>query len=177
MLSTQFGMLEQSFLAWAQRRTEEAAELAITSTDGFYGWAGIEDDFPLFWVPAIEFALAAGRLDDANRLLHQVADSPDGLTPPYLRAQLHRMTALVRLAEGDDTSAEKDLALAIDGLRAYGAPFYIARAQLELAELLQRQGRGAEAVAHSEAAHTAFDALGAKPWSERAAALSSLATV
>jgi class 3 adenylate cyclase/tetratricopeptide (TPR) repeat protein len=177
MLSTQFGMLEQAIVASAQHRVEDAAELAIAGTDGFYSWAGIEDDFPLFWVPAIEFALAAGRLADANRLLHQVADSPDGLTPPYLRAQLHRMTALIRLAEGVDTGAEANLNLAIEGLRAYGAPFYVARAQLELADLLHRQGRGTDAVSHSEAAHATFDALGAKPWSERAAALSSLATV
>jgi class 3 adenylate cyclase/tetratricopeptide (TPR) repeat protein len=178
-LSSQyFATLEQAVVAFAGNRQADAADLAVRATDGYYAYGGIEDDYPLFWVPAIEFSLAAGRLAEARRLLAQVADTPYGLTPPYLRAQLPRMRSLIAGAEGDDNgAAATDLALAIDGLRSYGSPYYVARAQLELAELLTRTGRAAEARAHAEAAHTAFTALGAVPWAERAAATASLASV
>ena len=175
--SRQFGLLEQAIAAFAEHRVAEAADLAVAATDGFFSFGGIEDDYPLFWVPAIEFALAAGRLSEAHRLLDQVASSPDALTPPYLRAQLARLRALISCAEHDDASAEPDLVRAIEALRAYGAPYYVARAELELAELLTRVGRTAQAQPLAEAAVSTFTTLGAAPWVERAARLTALARV
>ncbi|HTL24765.1 MAG TPA: hypothetical protein VL281_12115, partial [Mycobacteriales bacterium] len=169
--------LERGIAALSQGRLEEAAELTIKSADTFFGFVGIEDDYPLFWIPAVELALETGRLAEAQRLLATVADAPQALVPPYLRAQLHRLRALVAIAEQDDTAAEPDLVQAIEGLRSYGAPFYTARAQLELAELLSRAGRSNEARPQAEAAHEVFSRLRATPWAERAAAVASLAAV
>jgi tetratricopeptide (TPR) repeat protein len=169
--------LERGIAALSQGRVEEAADLAIQSADRFFGFVGIEDDYPLFWVPAVELALETGRRDEARRLLATVADAPQALVPPYLRAQLHRLRALVAIAEQDDAAAEPDLVQAIEGLRSYGAPFYTARAQLELAELLSRAGRSNEARPQAEAAHEVFTRLRATPWAERAAAVASLAAV
>jgi class 3 adenylate cyclase/tetratricopeptide (TPR) repeat protein len=176
--SQYFATLVQAVGAFGEHRQADAADLAVRATDGYYSYSGIEDDYPLFWVLAIEFALAAGRLSEAHRVLAQVADTPRGLIPPYLRAQLPRLRALIAIAEGDDKgAAETDLLLAIEGLRSYGAPYYVARAQLELAELLARTARTAEAQSHGEAALAAFTRLGAKPWADRAAAITSLASV
>jgi class 3 adenylate cyclase/tetratricopeptide (TPR) repeat protein len=177
-LSSQvFALLEQAIAAFAQHRDADAADLAARATDSYYGFGGIEDDYPLFWVPAVEFALAAGRVAEAQRLLAQVADTPVALIAPYLRAQLARLRALVSCADGDDSDAEEDLVKAIAGLRAYGAPFYVARAQLDLAELLSRTGRTAASRSHAEEAEAAFTQLGAAPWAARAAAISSMAAV
>ena len=172
--SQQFGMLEQSIAAYADHRVAEAADLATAATDGFYSWGGIEDDYPLFLVPAVEFSLEAGRPGEARRLLDQVISTPVALVPPYLRAQLPRLRALIASADGDDVSAEPDLVASIALLRDYGSPFYVARAQLELAELLTRTGRYEQAGAHAEAASTAFARLGAIPWVERALPVTAL---
>ena len=176
LTSRVFALLEQAIAAFAQHRAADAASLAARATDGYYGFAGIEDDYPLFWVPAIEFALAAGSVAEARRLLAQVADTPVALIPPYLRAQLLRLRALVSCAAGDDSAAEEDLTRAIEGLRAYGAPFYVARAELELAELLARTSRP-EARAHADEAEVTFTGMGAAPWAARAASVSSMAAV
>ena len=177
-LSSQvFALLEQAIAAATQHREADAADLAAQATDTYFAYNGIEDDYPLFWVPAVEFALAAGRVAEARRLLAQVADTPFALVPSYLRAQLDRLRALIDCADLDDSTADEDLRKAIDGLRAYGAPFYLAVAQLELAELLTRNGRAAEAGVYAEAASLAFTQLGAVPWIARAALVSSMAAV
>jgi tetratricopeptide (TPR) repeat protein len=173
----QFAVLEQAVMAYVGGRLEEAADLAAQATDDYYAFGGIEDDHPMFWVFAVEFAVAAGRLAEARRLLHQVADAPQALVTPYGRAQLHRLRGLVLVAEGDDDAAQPELRAAIEELRAYGAPFYTARAELELAELLARAGQQAQARTHAEAAHETFSRLRARPWAERAAATASLASV
>jgi tetratricopeptide (TPR) repeat protein len=175
--SQHFGALLEAVVAHEAGRLEQAADLAARGTDGMYALAGIEDDFPLFWVPAVEFALAVGRSTEARRLLGQVGDTPTGLVPDYLRAQLFRLRGLILAAEGDDAAAEPELRQGAAALQAFGAPFYAARAHLELAELLTRVGRSAEARREAEAAHEAFVALGATPWAERATATASLASV
>jgi hypothetical protein len=172
-----FASLEQALVAFDEHRVELAADLAAKATDGYREYGSIEDDYPLFWVPGIEFSLAAGRLTEARRLFGQVAEMPEGLVPQYLLAQLHRMRGLIAVAEGDDSTAEPELVQAIDALRVFGAPFYAARAQLELAELLTRAGRSSEARAQADAALAAFTQLGATPWAERATATASLASV
>jgi tetratricopeptide (TPR) repeat protein len=175
--SHHFGALIEAVVAYADGRVEDAADLVARGTDGMHSLAGIEDDFPLFWVPAIEFAVAAGRTAEARRILGYVADAPAGLVPDYLRAQLSRLRGLILAAEGDDAAAEPDLRQGAAELLAFGAPFYTARAHLELAELLTRVGRSTEARAEAETAHEAFAALGATPWAERATVTATLATV
>jgi class 3 adenylate cyclase/tetratricopeptide (TPR) repeat protein len=172
-----FAELLEAVVSFERQEVQPAADLAARAADGMYALAGLEDDFPLFWVVAIEYALAAGRVGEARRLLDQVAGKPAGLVPAYLRAQLSRLRGLIYVTAGDDTAAEPELRQAIDALRAYGAPFYTARAQLELAELLTRTGQSSDARAQAEQAHLAFTGLGATPWAERASVTASLASV
>jgi tetratricopeptide (TPR) repeat protein len=175
--SRHFAELLEAVVAYEDGRIEQAADLAARGTDGMYALAGIEDDFPLFWVPAVEYAIAAGRTEEARRMLDQVGDTPAGLVPDYLRAQLSRLRGLILAAEGDDAAAEVELRQGAAALLAFGAPFYAARAHLELAELLSRTGRSSEARAEAESAHEAFVTLGATPWVERATVTATLASV
>jgi class 3 adenylate cyclase/tetratricopeptide (TPR) repeat protein len=175
--SHMFASLLRAIVAFEQGQVEQAADLASTGVDGMHRLAGIEDDFPLFWVLAIEYALAAGRSAEAKRVLDMVASAPSGLVPDYLRAQLSRMRGLILAADGDDAAAEPELRRGAEALRSYGTPFYAARARLELAELLTRVGRSSEALAEAELARDAFAALGATPWAERATVTATLASV
>jgi hypothetical protein len=175
--SHHFGALIEAVVAFEDGRLEDAADLAARGTDGMHSLAGIEDDFPLFWVPAIEYAVATGRNAEARRILGYVGDAPAGLVPDYLRAQLSRLRGLILAAEGDDAAAEPDLRHGAAALLAFGAPFYAARAHLELAELLTRAGRSTEARAEAEVAREAFTELGATPWAERATVTATLAAV
>jgi tetratricopeptide (TPR) repeat protein len=172
-----FGLLERAIAAFSAGRAGDAAGLAVEATHSYHDYGGIEDDYPLFWVPAVEFALAAGRLTEARTLLDQVASMSAHVTPRYLQIQLPRLRALLACAEHDDASAEPDLRTAVDDLRSYGSPFYEARARLELAELLMRTGRPDQARPYADAAAAAFTRLGATPWVERSSAVTSLASV
>jgi len=62
------------------------------------------------------------------------------------------------------------LARATAALRDFRAPFYLARALVESAELHVRNGRREEAIAAATEAQELFNRLDAKPWVARAAA-------
>ena len=113
------------------------------------------------WPDALEAALELGRLEDARALLALLADQPPGHVPPYLRAQLLRGRALTAAAEGGDGDIEADLSAAIDGMRSLGYPYWLARAQTDLAAWLIDQSRGGEAVPLLDAATAALESLGA----------------
>ena len=89
---------------------------------------------------AVGAAVAADRLEDAERALEQVAGYPRGRIPPFLRAQLTRGVALVAGARGENEAVEDDLLAAERDFGELGYPYWAARAQLDRAESLASQG-------------------------------------
>jgi len=139
--------------ATASRLLSKGIDLALAA-------ALIDDDLMIGWPLAVELALATGDLEEADRLVAMVADFPPGLIHPLAHVHLLRARAMVnRAREADSALVDEDLSAAIDALRAFGTPFYLATALLE---------RGSNE--DVEEAHAIFERLGATPWMERAQA-------
>ncbi len=85
---------------------------------------------------ALEAALALGRTGEAADLLSLLADRPTGHIPPYLRAQLARGDGLLAAADGDRATAEARLRVAVQRLGSLAYPYWLARAQTDLAGVL-----------------------------------------
>jgi len=142
------------------------AAFSVHGTEGVsHGWVkwAFED--------GLEAALALGDLDAAQAQLDEVASMPPGRPAPSTRAALQRFAARIALARGSTDGVEQNLKAAIGLYREIGLPVEIACCELELGELLVRQGRGADAHELFDEARGTFEALGAKPWLERLAAV------
>jgi class 3 adenylate cyclase/tetratricopeptide (TPR) repeat protein len=120
---------------------------------------------------ALDAAIALGDLEAADRLLELFANRPLGEIPQFLRAQVTRAKALLAIARGHDAGIEDDLIAAETAFRALGYPVWLARAQLDRAEWLARQGRLVESAGIAEQAATGFETVGAIPMLARARAL------
>jgi class 3 adenylate cyclase/tetratricopeptide (TPR) repeat protein len=120
---------------------------------------------------AVDAALALGRLADADHLLSLLAERPVGHVPPYLRAQLSRSYGLLAAARGEVAAAESHFGTAVEGFRSLGFPYWLATAQTDLADLVAKDNRGAEARVLLDEARAVFTRLGAAP------ALQRLATI
>jgi hypothetical protein len=150
--------------ASAQGRYAEAADQAALGVQNSMDASGIDDDFALYWPLAVECALAAGHVDRARELLSPVAEAPPGLVTPLVRAQFLRLRAMTAIAAGTPEHADEDLSDAVDELRAFGAPYFLARALLSLAEL--RAGTDVPVSPLLDEARGIFESLGARPWVE-----------
>jgi predicted ATPase/class 3 adenylate cyclase len=133
-----------------------------------------ESQTPPQFAEAVECAFAGGRPE----LVAQLIDGVDALKPaqllPLLDAEAARARARLAAHQGDAAAAEQWFRRAIDLFRELATPFYLARAQLEYAELLARGGRdGAEVGKLRAEAAAVFEQVEAKPWLERAQALGS----
>jgi tetratricopeptide (TPR) repeat protein len=127
---------------------------------------------------AISAALSLGQLADADRILSLVAERPRGHVPPYLRAQLSRGYGLLAAARDDVAAAEAHLGAAVEAFRSLEFPYWLAMAQTDLADLLVRHGRAAEARSSLDQARVVFSRLGAAPAIHQAdAALADVAAV
>lgn len=120
------------------------------------------------WPDTLEAALELGRLDAAGELLALLSEQPPGDVPPYLRAQLARGRALVNAAEGEHDNVEADMSSAIEGFRSLAFPYWLARAQTDLAAWLIDQGRAGEAAPLLGEATATLQSLGAAPALARA---------
>jgi hypothetical protein len=91
---------------------------------------------------------------------------------PLLEAEATRARARLAAHRGEPESADRGFRRAIKMFGELQTPFYLARAQLEYAELLSATSRDAARVEalRGEAA-AVFEAVGARPWLERAATL------
>jgi class 3 adenylate cyclase/tetratricopeptide (TPR) repeat protein len=143
---------------------QTASERSAAAVRAYVDAGGIDDDFPLFWITAVEDAIAVGEFSEAEQLVDIVGSAPLGHVPTYLRAQLPRLRAMVAVATGRDDGAEKDFVAAINALDEFGAPYYLARAQLDYGRWLIKRGRPAEAVPLLTAAAATFERAGARPW-------------
>ena len=144
-----------------------AAAEARVAVDNYLPLAGIDDDFPHFWVNAVEASLACGETKEAARLVSIVADAPHGNVSSYLRAQLPRLQAMLAIELGDDDVGPL-LDQAESALREFGVPFYLARTLLTAAEWHARNGAAGRAQALLDEAQKVFVQLRARPWIDRA---------
>jgi class 3 adenylate cyclase/tetratricopeptide (TPR) repeat protein len=151
-----------------------AATKAIEAVDRYLHVAGMDDDFYSFWVAAVEMALEAGLLTEAHRLLTLVADAQPGKVSPYLRAQLPRLHAELAITAHDDSDVDELLTRATAALREFGAPFYVAKAELVHAEWLVTHGLGERAQPMLDEAQQLFTQMRARPWVDRALSAQTL---
>jgi hypothetical protein len=91
---------------------------------------------------AVEALLAAGRNDDATRLVDDVGAQPRGRMNG---AHLHRSRGRLALARGDAASATPHLAAAMDGFRVGGYRLEVLRTRLLQAQSLAMDGKPTEA--------------------------------
>jgi class 3 adenylate cyclase/tetratricopeptide (TPR) repeat protein len=156
----------------AEGRAEEALEHGEAMLDEAIGKLSVANESVRYaWPDTLEAALELGRVDRARRLVARLADEPKGHVPPFLRYQLARGRALTNAAAGDQETVEADLMAAIDGFRALGYPYWLARAELDLAAWLQSQGRDGESAPLMADAVERLEMLGAAPALARARAL------
>ena len=139
-----------------------AARAGATSVNHVVQIAGLDDDFPHLWPPAVLASLNAGLLQQAEQQISLVADAPTGLVTPLLAAELPRLQGLLSAAQGGDPVPQ--LRHAIDALGAFGAIPHQARTQHALATWLKDHNRHTEAQPLIAAAAAAYQHLGATNW-------------
>jgi class 3 adenylate cyclase/tetratricopeptide (TPR) repeat protein len=157
----------------AAEDSRAALELALSAVDHAVngGLAISHESIRLAFPTALEAAIDAGELDEANRLVEFVAARPRGDVPPFLWAQVARGRALVARGRADGDGVEENLVEAEAGFRELGYPYWTARAQLERAEWLVERDRFSDARDLAAEAATAFEAVGVPPMLARARAL------
>jgi class 3 adenylate cyclase/tetratricopeptide (TPR) repeat protein len=143
---------------------EAASDGSFEAVHAFMEASGIDDDFPLFLTAAVEDAFAVGDLDRVEKLMHVVSEVPIGHVPPYVRLHMARTRAMLAAAQGRTEGVEAEFTGTIAGLRAFGAPFYVARTQLDYGRWLIVQGRAEEATAFLADAESTFSKLRAMPF-------------
>jgi len=158
-------------------RADEALRAATRTVRAAYPVLRFHNDGVRFgWPLALEAALAAGDLDEADHLLAMVTEAPRGHVPPYLWAQLAHYRALTRAARADPTDVESDLQRAIAALLGLGYPYWTARTQADLGGWLVAQGRPEDAGPLLTESLDTFARLGARADLERTQPLVSAGT-
>ena len=118
---------------------------------------------------AVQSSLELGRLDRTEELITTVEQLLPGQRPRFLDAQVARFRALLTARQTTGDEPERYFARASAELQALSMPFHLAVVQVEHAEWLRGENRGAEAQALSTVATETFERLGAKPWLDRVA--------
>jgi class 3 adenylate cyclase/predicted ATPase len=156
----------------AEGQFDEALERGDAMLDEAIGKLSVANESVRYaWPDTLQAALELGRVERARELVTLLGDEPPGHVPPFLRFQLARGRALTDWMADDQDGVEAGLTAAIEGFRSLGYPYWLARAELDLAAWLQGQGRHSEsALLLAEAAAT-LEMLGAAPALRRARAL------
>jgi class 3 adenylate cyclase/tetratricopeptide (TPR) repeat protein len=156
--------IARAAVAAAAKQPELALENAQQAVDLVVAEQGLRSEgFRWGWPQAIEAALTLERFDKVGELLALVADAPRGHVPPYLRAQLAHYRGLRDAALGRHDTVEADLNTAVRLLEGLGYPYWLARAQADLAHWLISQDRRDDAEPLLAAAGETFTRLGAQP--------------
>ena len=124
----------------------------------------------------VEIALAARDLMTARAAfaeLEQIVGSYQigGRRAPAFDATVHIAAGRIALAEGDTDEAVRRLRQARDHWREVGAPFETAQARFLLGIAFRRGGDEHAATTELDAAHAAFESIGAKSDAQRVAEL------
>jgi len=162
-------LLTQAAVARRAGDLQKAADLSRASFDICHQASGIDDDFPIFWLLAIDDQLAVDDASTAREMLTVVGDSPPGRVPALQAALLPWLRARIAVAAGEPANAEADFQAGAAKLRQLGAPYYLARALLDHAEWLDDQGQVAAAMPLATEALGLFARLDATAWTPRAA--------
>ena len=148
-----------------ERRHEDALERGLELLDSsaeLLGGTAYTPDWDA-WPSMLSSALALGDLEAAHGLISRFADRPSGHMPPYWRAQLSRGQGLVAAAEADLDAAEAYLRTAALQFAQTGSVYWSAVTDVDLAEVLIRQGHGDEAGSLLSDATAFFERFGAAP--------------
>src|SRR5262245_41724641 len=151
----------------------EAAVAGVTRT-----LAEVEDPLSrIRRLPAqIEIAVAARDLKTARAASAELEEIVDSYKygrrrAPAFDATVHVAAGRIALAEGDTDEAIRHLRNARDEWREVGAPFETAQARALLGVAFRRAGDEHAAIAELDAAHAAFERVGARADAERTAEL------
>jgi class 3 adenylate cyclase/tetratricopeptide (TPR) repeat protein len=148
-----------------------AAQQSRLAYESCHEASGIDDDFPLFWLRAIDDQLAVADVGAARDMLAVVAEAPRGRVPALQAALVPWLRARINIAAGASDNVDADFVTAAAKLRQFGAPFYLARTLLDHAEWLDEQGRVADAMPLAGEALETLTRLRAETWIPRAARL------
>jgi tetratricopeptide (TPR) repeat protein len=118
----------------------------------------------------VEIAIAAGDLDNARLAAHELGQIATTFQSRGLAAGAIMASAHLRLAEGDRASACGEFDAAAHQWQQIGAPYETAQARLGLSRALKANGHEERAVLEFRAAHSIFEAIGAKVQAAGAAA-------
>ena len=154
------GLLELGAERWAAA----AAHFdEVTSLAGHVPEPGV-----LWWhADAVEAYHRAGRTADAQDALDRLQELAATTARPWAIAAAHRSAAIVgRCDDRDD-----EMAAALAGFAAAGAPFEEARTLLTRGEMRIEEGDRRNGAVDVARARTIFDRLGARAWSDRASRL------
>jgi class 3 adenylate cyclase len=117
----------------------------------------------------VEIALAAGDLDSARSATVEM----EGIAKTYRASALKASAVCARgalaLAEGDASAACRSLREGLNLWQEVDAPYEVARTRMLLATACRAEGDDETAVLELQAAHSAFERLGAVPDARRAA--------
>jgi hypothetical protein len=156
----------------ARAPTAVSGTCRIRSTPADAEAASAARDFRLYAdegvIEAVETSLAAGALDQAERLLAAVEALLPGEHSRFLDAHHARLSA--RLSSKRNTGGvEQRFNRAIELFRELAIPFWLAVSLLEYGEFLESQRRHGEADPLLKEARETFERLHARPWLERVA--------
>ncbi|MFC6045343.1 adenylate/guanylate cyclase domain-containing protein [Nocardioides hankookensis] len=150
----------------AHQAGRPSAALARQAAETAYAVTELYDDFSIIWLVGTELAWAAGDRDELTRMLAIVDDHRGSNEPIGVGAQRARLAGLLAAEAGDDATAEEQLRRALRLASTWRAEPTAAQCRVELAALLQRQGRSTEAEEEAALARVTFERLGATAWLE-----------
>jgi DNA-binding CsgD family transcriptional regulator len=119
---------------------------------------------------AVEALVAVGRIDDAESVLAVWEAAGERLRRPRVQATSARCRALLSAAKGDLGSALEHAEAAAELHRGVQLPFDAARTLIVLGSIQRRTKQKAAARDSLEKAVESLEAMGARPWAERARA-------
>jgi class 3 adenylate cyclase len=155
------------------------AMLTLTRGDILSGWAMIEsalagtrDDLARAKLipPAIEIALAAGMVDDAEVLEGELGEIAQRYQSELLGVFALQAKGRIAAKEGRFSDAVVPLREVVEKLVSWGVPYEAARARCDLGRVLMQLGSTSLGSLEINAAQAEFERLGARPELERISA-------